>query len=531
MTVRQMVMLFCTLLPALVAPGQQQRDSVLYRVISIHADHQPVFKILEEITTQNAVFFSLDASLISTDQKISIHADRKTVEEVLREIFPHDRLQFLGKSDHVIISAGEENPGELPQAETEAPPVMVISGKVTDLVSREPMSYVSISLQSYPVGTITNADGEYVLKIPPQCAGDTLIFSSLGYARQKRVAASLRQSGEISLQPISIRIREVKVKAVEVAEVLNRLRSNVTSNYSEEHQLLTAFYRETVRQDGEYINISEAVLEILKAPYGIFERDDRVRLLKARRSPDVQPFHWVNFKLQGGPYTITMLDVVKKFETFLDPEYQLLYRYSISQVIWYKNRPVFVIRFRPAKEVQFPAFEGEMYVDRDSYALLFARFSLDDYGLTLAGESLVKKKPRGFKVRPQFVHYEVDFSEYKGLWHLHTARASVAFRVRSPRDRTNTLFHSVSDLLVTDVRETSLKRFPVRDLFTLNDIFVEMPVGYDEAFWGNYNIIKPDDDLEQALKRLPREEAGKSETQEEKANGPEIEAEKEIETK
>jgi hypothetical protein len=246
-------------------------------------------------------------------------------------------------------------------------------------------------------------------------------------------------------------------------------------------------------------------MEILKAPYGINERNDKVRLLKARRSPDVQPFHWVNFKLQGGPYTITMLDVVKKLETFLDPEYQLLYRYTISQVIWYKNHPVFVVRFRPAKDVEFPAFEGEMYIDRESFALLYARFSLDDYGLNLAGESLVRKKPKGFKVKPQFVEYQVDFSEFEGQWHLHTARASVAFRVRSPKNRVNSVFHTISDLLVTEVKNTNLKRFPVKDLFTVNDVFVEMPVNYDETFWGNFNIIKPDEDLQRALKNLPRE--------------------------
>lgn len=89
-----------------------------------------------------------------------------------------------------------------------------------------------------------------------------------------------------------------------------------------------------------------------------------------------------------------MLDVIRKLETFLDPDYQLLYRYSISQVIWYKNHPVFVIRFRPARDIDFPLFVGEMYVDRESYALLYASFSLDEYGLSVAGESLIRKNPK-----------------------------------------------------------------------------------------------------------------------------------------
>jgi hypothetical protein len=197
-----------------------------------------------------------------------------------------------------------------------------------------------------------------------------------------------------------------------------------------------------------------------------------------------------------------MLDVVKSLETFLDPEFQYLYTYAVSQVIWYKNHPVFVIRFRPTKNSEIPCFEGEMYIDRESYALLFARFSLDDYGLELTGQSFIVKKPRGFRVKPQFVNYQVDFSEFNGKWHVHTIQSSIAFRVRSAKNKVNSVFHSVSDLLVTDVKDTDLKRFPVKDLFTANDIFAEFSMDYDEDFWGNYNIIRPDEDLQNTLKKI-----------------------------
>jgi hypothetical protein len=40
-----------------------------------------------------------------------------------------------------------------------------------------------------------------------------------------------------------------------------------------------------------------------------------------------------------------------------------------------------------------------------------------------------------------------------------------------------------------------------------NDIFVEKIGPYDEEFWGEYNFIKPDESLEEALKRI--KEVGK----------------------
>ncbi len=499
----RLVWLISTLLPTLVYAGRQQRDSVLYRIISLDADNMPVTLILDKISRENGIFFSYDAQLINNEGRQTLHFSQRSVLEILQAIFVEDHFHFLGKNNHIIISDREEIPSTPIHSDSlRAPPVFVLTGKVIDRETHDPLSYVNVSLLNRPIGTITNADGDFILKLPEENRNDTILISSLGYARQKRVAGKLQREEIIALQPVSVKIREVRVRAISPSEILANLRKNIKLNYSDENQLLTGFYRETVKQDDEYINISEAVMEILKAPYESLTREDKVHLLKARRSPEVQPFHWVNFKLQGGPHTITMLDVVKRMESFLDPEYESIYHYSVQQVIWYKNHPVFVVRFKPLKNVETYCFEGEMYIDRESYALLYARFSLDEYGLEMAEESLIMKKPKGFRVKPQYVDYRIDYSEFNGKWHLHTARASIAFKVKSQKDKVNSVFYSVSDLLVTNVEDTWLRRFPVKDLFTIKDVFPEMVMEYDETFWENYNIIRPDEDLQNAVKKF-----------------------------
>ncbi len=496
------------LLQARNVMGLQQHDSVLNRIISIHAVNLTIPEVLEKITLENNIYFSYDASLIQERESTTIHLEKMSLERVLHQIFSHGFFSFTGKNNHVIITLKKEQTDHLQGTENspEIPRVLVINGSVADKTTGEPLAVVSVSLRDRPVGTITNADGKFLLKIPLENKDDTIVFNLLGYARHSVKAENIRQDEVIYLQPISIRIREVKVKAESAADILNNLRDNIHRNYAAENQLLNGFYRETVKQDQKYISLSEAVMEILKAPYNGGSLEDKVRLLKARHSPDVKSFSWVNFKLQGGPYTITMLDAVKNLETFIDPAYEILYRYNVQRVIWYKNHPVYVIRFRPAKNIDFPCFVGEMYVDRESYALVYARYSLDDYGLQFAGQILIRKKPQGYKVKPQLVEYQVAFAPHEGRWHLHTAKASVAFRVKSQHDRVNSIFHSVSDLLITNVEKTDLKRFPVKELFTVKDVFAEITPDYDEKFWGNYNIIKPDEDLENAVRRLIPEE-------------------------
>lgn len=263
---------------------------------------------------------------------------------------------------------------------------------------------------------------------------------------------------------------------------------------------MTAFYRETVRQDGSYISVSEALMEVLKSPYANSSRSDLVRLLKGRKSPDVQPFKWLNFKLQGGPFTITKLDAVRTMESFLDEDYENLYNYEITKSVWYNNYPVYVVKFHPVSTTFFPSFEGEMYIHRETFALIHANYGLSKTGLNQAKDVLIKKKPHNVKARPSYVNYGVTYQQYQGKWQLATAQAEVKFKIRSKRDKLNSEFHSVSDLLITNIEPTELKRFTKNEKFTQHDIFVEELGRYDEIFWENYNIIKPNEDLRKAFK-------------------------------
>jgi hypothetical protein len=265
---------------------------------------------------------------------------------------------------------------------------------------------------------------------------------------------------------------------------------------------MSAFYRETVKQDEEFISVSEAVVEILKAPYNNTFRDDLVRLLKGRRSPDVKRFQWLNFKLQGGPFTITKLDLVKTMESFIHPDFENLYKYHISKVIWYNEEPVYVLEFQPVSDLVAPGFTGEMYVQRETFAIVHANFRYNKKGLREAESMMIKKKPAGVTAKPSYVNYKVSYQKLYGKWYLANAQASVKFKIRSKRDKINSEFHSVSDILITDIKSTDLKRFARDESFNQNDIFVEMINDYDERFWENYNIIKPDEDLRNALKSL-----------------------------
>lgn len=493
--------LFILSLTSKFSLAQDGTEVVLKKKISLHVKDQPVGKVLDEISKLAGIYFSYDPAVLNTERLISADYDQAETGRVLKAILGDD-FQFNVLADQLIITLRKADdplltnwPDE-PSAGTRS-----ISGTVTDAASGEVIPYASISLQDEPFGTITNVDGRYELKIPERYHGHKLVFSCMGYAQQ--TVSQQARTGEIlniALNPVNVRLGEIEVSAAIPQTILEEFENRITDNYPDEILLMTSFYREVLMQDKTYVNVSEAVINILKAAYDHTSREDRIRVLKGRKSPDVQPFKWVDFKMQGGPFYMTKLDVVRTMDTFLDRDYRRFYNYELDYVMDYVGRPTYIILFEPVGRIDFPCYEGKLFIDRETYALVHAEFSLGKDGMKYARKSLIRKKPKGFNVRPLDVDYAVTYKNNDGRWSLSTAQTSVRFRVRSRKDNINSVFHSVSDLLVTDHEETVLKRFGKEETFSPTDIFTEMIIDYDKKFWGDFNIIQPNDDLRKALK-------------------------------
>ncbi len=495
--------LFFMLLFAPILQGQQQPESILEKVISIDRENQPVAIILNELSQKAGIFFSYDASVIVSDRLVSIDVKDTKIEDVLNLLFDKNLFRFIAKEGHIIILLKEN--GSLPDTTNQnykQEPFINLTGRVVNQKTRKPIRYANISIVGKPIGTISNTDGDFILKVGPENKNELIAFSCLGYLVEKIPVDQIKPNDIILLKPASIFINEVLVNPISPEMVLDKALENINANYFTQFMMTEAFYRETVKQDNDYINVSEAVLQILKSPYNNLSRDDKVHILKGRKIPEVNPLQWIDFKLQGGPKTITQLDLVKMTDTFLDPRFRNLYSYEINRVIWYQGHPVYVIRFKPIRNVPFLCYEGEIYVDRETFAIWHINFGLDKQGLKLASKLLIKKKPRGFKIRTIKADYVVDYRQFGNKFYFSSARASLIFKIKDRSEKINSLFQSTSELLITDLEQSQIRRFPRNQAFLITDIFTETIDEYDDEFWGNYNIIKPGENLVKALKNF-----------------------------
>ncbi len=491
--------LLCCLVMTMTA--QPKKDIDLTVKISVHLREQSLGKVLNEISSLTGISFSYDPSLLNTDKLVSVNDDSTATRVILEQILGPDFLVRTLADQCIITLKNPAGPEDMNVPAPVSPDMKKITGRITDRETGDAIPYASISVLNEPFGTIANKDGQYELKIPQKYRQGEVVFSCMGFKQMIVCPDTLQgETLQVKLSPVSVRLGEVVVSAADPLAILDRFEQRIPQNYSDEIRLMTSFYREVLLQDKTYVNVSEAVIQILKAPYDQALREDRIRFLKGRKSPDVQPFRWVDFKMQGGPFYMTKLDVVRTMDTFLDKEYRQYYKYELDFLIDYLGRPTYVILFEPAAKIDFPCYEGRLFVDRETFALVHAEFSLSREGMKYARRSLIRKKPAGFNVRPLDLDYRVSYRYADGRWSLSTAQTSVRFRVRSRNDRINSVFHSISDLLVTSHERTALRQFPREESFHSTDIFTEMIIDYDKEFWGDFNIIEPDDDLRKALK-------------------------------
>ncbi len=472
----------------------QESLTLLERKFAFHITNTSTEDILEKLVIDNDLFFSYNPDILPTE-KYTFDFEAVTLGELLHKILPPDNFYVEVSDNQIIITKKEPEP-------------LRISGQVTDADEQNPVPYASVTIGDESIGTMTNQDGRYDLVIPFRLRNSRINFRCLGYSEETIPLTDTTKTLNININPVSIKLREIEVRPVFPEQILKTFRQKIDENYEQEPQLMVTFYRETVTQDGIYLGVWEAVMEMLKTTY-LSEVSDKVRFLKGRKREINPAHHNIKLKMQGGPWYINKLDVVKTMESFLSPEFEHLYEYKFDQPEMLNNRVTWVIRFNRKEDVDFPCFYGRLLFDSDTYALVGAEFSFDKKSLKINGETFIKREPTGIETRPEMVNYIVNYRLFNGKWQFYSAHSDVLFRIKQKKSF-KTEYRSTTDVLVTQQYTFPRKaRFGPEGVFRADDIFSDVIGPYDPDFWGNYNVIRPDEDLTNAIKNarlLPEDE-------------------------
>jgi len=384
---------------------------------------------------------------------------------------------------------------------------ITIKGKVVDAETGEALVFATVAVTESNVAIITNIDGEFTLKVGNALISKDLEVSFLGYKNKVVPISSMRDNGYknmISMESAPIPIKEVIVRPLDPDLIVENAIYKISRNYESIPNLMTAFYRETIRKNRSYVSIGEAAVEVFKAPYANDMRFDAARLYKGRKSTDVARMDTVLFKLQGGISNTLDLDIVKNTELILTIDAMKSYDYSLTSVIEIDGRPHYVINFIQKPNVDIPLFVGTLFIEVESGAISEAEFGLN-LSDKAATSIFVRKKPIGMEVTPELVTYRTKYREQNGKWYFAYSRAEVKFKVNWKKRLFNTYYTTMSEMAITDRTDQEVIKFAGKEKLRYSDVFSEKVSDFtDPEFWGDYNVIEPDQSIESAIRRLSR---------------------------
>ena len=382
---------------------------------------------------------------------------------------------------------------------------VTINGQLKDAKTGEKIIYASIVVPNTGIGTVSNSDGEFILKVNTSLNAEYFEVSHISYATTKfkiSDAVGKEKIFYLDLQPIQL--KEISVAPQDARGIVEMALGNIKKNYSEVPNMMTGFYRESIRQRRDYLSISEAVVDIYKAPY-TSRLDDQVKIYKGRKGTNVKKADTLMVQLQGGPNVSMLLDIVKNTDLSIALDNLDNYRFELGSIVNIDNKMNWIIAFSPAIEKDEPLYYGKIYISRDNMAITRAEFSLDLKDEAKASRLFIQKKPMGLRFMPTSTSYLVTYKEQNGKYYLNYVRVDLKFRCDWKKRLFRNHYTVMSELAITDRRADNIVKFANQEVFKSNMVFTEKVQDFtDVDFWGEYNIIEPENSIENAIKKLSK---------------------------
>jgi len=383
--------------------------------------------------------------------------------------------------------------------------IAVYQGKIIDADSKSPIMYASVFVEGSNVGTVANADGEFMLKVP-LTNGSRIGFSHLGYKTVFIARNELKTNGNIiALKPEVVSLQEIIVRVEDPEYIIRGALSNISKNYSRKPAMLNGFYRETIQQNKRYVSVAEAVLEAYKSPYNNYFLNDKVRVLIGRKSQDVKKMDTVVVKFQGGPILPFYIDIAKNPENIINESFFNQYTLRLTGQVSLDDIRCYVVEFKQRKDVNLPLYEGKFYIDINNLAFVAAEFSVSEYGLPYAASTYIKKKPATMKVDILRANYFVKYNKTDDNWQLAYTRSELSFRCKWPKRLFSSNYTITTEMAVTDIDYNNVEKIRLAEAFKSSEIFSERVEDFrNDEFWGDYNIIVPEESVLNAIKKINR---------------------------
>ena len=136
---------------------------------------------------------------------------------------------------------------------------VVITSKVIDAESKEPLVFAHVSVKNLSTGTFTDENGYFTLAIPKSSINDTLTISFIGYETLNLIISKIKHE-DILLTPKVNMIEEIAIVAsYNPKKIFKKVRKNLKKNYPLNTPFCAkTFFREYYKKDSSTVHMFEA---------------------------------------------------------------------------------------------------------------------------------------------------------------------------------------------------------------------------------------------------------------------------------
>lgn len=369
------------------------------------------------------------------------------------------------------------------------------------------MVSATVSLNGTNISTITNNEGEFLLKVPKSNASANITVSFLGY-KDKIVSLSTLKGSKtkIQLSASITELTEINIDPRDPEALIKAVMKKRGANYQSDNTIMTAFYRETIKRRRTYVSLSEAVVDVYKKPYAS-DKNDVIKLYKARKSADYKKLDTLTLKLQGGPSSTLFIDVMKNPDLLFTEDILKIYEFSFDKSTKINDRYIYVLKFKQRPYIKDLYYYGKLYIDSETLALTKAVFSLKLDDREEASKLFVRKKPTRAKVYPTVATYNMNYREKNGRWYYGYGKIDLVFKVNWKKKLFNSTYKLNIEMAVTDWKKNpENENLRPKDRLKSSVVISDEASGFsDPQFWGEYNVIEPEKSIESAIRKIKKQ--------------------------
>jgi hypothetical protein len=359
---------------------------------------------------------------------------------------------------------------------------LLITGKVFDNRSEEPLAFASVGIGGKSFGTVTNVNGEFDFFIPPEFSSDSIVISHVGYESFRGRVESLvdrKNSFALNAKPVLLQEVVIREKNLTAKEIVSKAVKNLTLNYSTKPFCLEGFFREIEQENGKYVLLTEAAVDIYDRNFDGKRKNHLQEAVDVKEMRRSLRHGQVNNKDNIGHALADLIENndVRYNRGMLDTASNV---FTLDTITQYHDRLVYSVAMHRGTDT------GELHIDTETFGIL--KISMErtsaDPAKTFYDERMVGKDR---KLRRNWFRFTVEFGLYDGTLYprrMHESEMNEFYDAATEQLKITSIetLEFVANNIIPGKEDRAAKKLKYGMMIK--------PGEYHEAFWKNYNMLK-----------------------------------------